>query len=93
MAAFPLEPPLARAVVASREFGCTLEVLDIVSVLSASSKLFFDSADEREAAADARRKFRHRAGDHLTVLNVGWVYGVSMVTAIESYPRRFTNPE
>ena len=25
------------------------------------------------------------------MLNVGWVYGVSMVTAIESYPRRFTN--
>ncbi|EPS96560.1 hypothetical protein FOMPIDRAFT_80199 [Fomitopsis schrenkii] len=74
MAAFPLEPPLARAVVASREFGCTLEVLDVVAVLSASSKLFFDSTDEREAAADARRKFRHRSGDHLTVLNVVRAY-------------------
>ena len=74
MAVFPLEPPLARAVVASRELGCTLEVLDIVSVLSASSKLFFDSTDEREAAADARRKFRHRTGDHLTVLNVVRAY-------------------
>ncbi|KAH9841346.1 P-loop containing nucleoside triphosphate hydrolase protein [Rhodofomes roseus] len=74
MAAFPLEPNLARAVVASREFGCTLEVIGIVSVLSASSKLFFDSTDEREAAAEARRKFRHRSGDHMTILNVVRAY-------------------
>ncbi|KZT64270.1 P-loop containing nucleoside triphosphate hydrolase protein [Daedalea quercina L-15889] len=70
MAMFPLEPNLARAVVASREFGCTLEILDIVSVLSASSKPFFDSSDEREAASEIRRKFRHRSGDHMTMLNV-----------------------
>ncbi|KAH9936070.1 P-loop containing nucleoside triphosphate hydrolase protein [Fomitopsis serialis] len=76
MAVFPLEPNLARAVVASREFGCTLEVIDIVSVLSASSKLFFDSTDEREAASEARRKFRHRSGDHMTVLNVVRAYQV-----------------
>ncbi|PCH40315.1 nucleoside triphosphate hydrolase protein [Wolfiporia cocos MD-104 SS10] len=70
MAAFPLEPNLARAVVASREFGCTSEVLDIISVLSATSKLFYDSTDERDAAQEARRKFRHISGDHLTILNV-----------------------
>lgn len=39
-------------------------------MLSASSKLFFDSTDEREAAAEARRKFRHSSGDHMTILNV-----------------------
>lgn len=70
MAVLPLEPHLARAVVASQECGCTLEIIDIVSVLSASSKLFFDSTDEREAAAEARRKFRHSSGDHMTILNV-----------------------
>ncbi|EMD39744.1 hypothetical protein CERSUDRAFT_150408 [Gelatoporia subvermispora B] len=74
MASFPLEPNLARAVVASAELGCTAEVLDIISILSASSKLFFDSTDEREAAAEARAKFRHRSGDHLTVLNVVRAY-------------------
>lgn len=74
MAIFPLEPSLARALVASKEFGCTLEVIDIISVLSASPKLFFDSADERDAAADARRKFRHMSGDHMTVLNVVRAY-------------------
>ncbi|KAI0927410.1 hypothetical protein AcV5_007955 [Taiwanofungus camphoratus] len=74
MAIFPLEPSLARALVASKEFGCTLEVIDIISVLSASPKLFFDSADERDAATDARRKFRHMSGDHMTVLNVVRAY-------------------
>lgn len=70
MAAFPLDPHLARALVASQEFGCTLDVIDIISVLSASSKLFFDSTDEREAASEARRKFKHPSGDHMTILNV-----------------------
>ncbi|KAH9891943.1 P-loop containing nucleoside triphosphate hydrolase protein [Cubamyces lactineus] len=74
MAAFPLEPPLARALVASTEMGCTAEVLTIISVLSASSHLFVDTHDARDAAADARRKFRHLSGDHLTVLNVVRAY-------------------
>ncbi|RPD54669.1 P-loop containing nucleoside triphosphate hydrolase protein [Lentinus tigrinus ALCF2SS1-7] len=74
MAAFPLEPPLARALVASAELGCTSEILTILSVLSASSKLFVDTHDAREEAADARKKFRHASGDHMTVLNVVKAY-------------------
>lgn len=69
MAFFPLEPVYARAVVASKEFSCTLEVIDIISVLSSTSKLFVDVTEQREAAADARRMFRHPSGDHLTLLN------------------------
>ena len=74
MASFPLEPPLARALLASREFGCTSEVLTIVSVLSSSSKLFVDTTDTRDAARDAHPKFRHISGDHLTTLNVVRAY-------------------
>jgi HrpA-like RNA helicase len=69
MAFLPLEPYLARVVLAAKEFGCVREVLDIVSVLSSNSKLFFDSADQRDAALEVRRKFRHSSGDHLTILN------------------------
>ncbi|KAI5122441.1 hypothetical protein M0805_008753 [Coniferiporia weirii] len=68
MNSFPLEPSLSRALLAARELGCMQEVLGIVSVLSASSKLFFDFADQREIAADARARFRHVSGDHLTAL-------------------------
>ncbi|PIL22325.1 hypothetical protein GSI_15013 [Ganoderma sinense ZZ0214-1] len=74
MAAFPLEPPLARALLAASDLGCTAEVLTIVSVLSTSAKLFVDSHDVRDAAVEARRKFRHLSGDHLTVLNVVRAY-------------------
>lgn len=74
MTSFPLEPIFSRALLAAAEYGCLLEAIDIVSVLSSSSKLFFDTTEEREAAAEARRKFRHSSGDHLTVLNVVRAY-------------------
>ncbi|KAJ7644364.1 P-loop containing nucleoside triphosphate hydrolase protein [Roridomyces roridus] len=74
MAAFPLNPVHARALIASKEHACTAEVLDIISVLEASSTLFVDVADKRTAIADARRKFIHPAGDHLTVLNASRAY-------------------
>lgn len=70
MAFLPLEPYLARVVLAAKENSCVREVLDIVSVLSSSSKVFYDSSEQREAALEARRKFRHSSGDHLTILNV-----------------------
>ncbi|EPQ54668.1 P-loop containing nucleoside triphosphate hydrolase protein [Gloeophyllum trabeum ATCC 11539] len=69
MAALPLEPNLACAVLESVKNGCTHEVIDIVSVLSSTSKLFFDISDERENAFEARRKFRHPSGDHMTIVN------------------------
>lgn len=69
MNCFPLEPSHSRALVAAQELGCVSEVLGIVSVLSASSKLFFDTTENREAASDARLIFRHPTGDHLTALN------------------------
>ncbi|KAI0770462.1 P-loop containing nucleoside triphosphate hydrolase protein [Fomes fomentarius] len=74
MAAFPLEPSLARALLASAALGCTSEVLTILSVLSSSSKLFVDTHNSRDEATDARKKFRHPSGDHLTVLNVVCAY-------------------
>ena len=69
MNSFPIEPALARSVLAASEFGCMHEVLGIVSVLSTSSRLFFDISEEREAATEARARFRHASGDHLTALN------------------------
>lgn len=82
MATFPLESHLARIILASKEFGCTLEVLDIVSILAASSKLFVDSTDQREASVEARRKFRHPSGDHMTTLNAARAY--EEIAAVET---------
>lgn len=69
MATFPVEPYLARIILESRVHGCSFEVVDIVSLLSSSSNLFLDLSEQRDAIADARRKFRHPSGDHLTMLN------------------------
>ncbi|KAF7970276.1 hypothetical protein HWV62_24466 [Athelia sp. TMB] len=74
MAAFPLESHLARIVIASQTYGCTLEILDIVSILASSAKLFLDSSDQREASSEARRKFRHLSGDHMTLMNAFRAY-------------------
>ncbi|KAJ7189738.1 P-loop containing nucleoside triphosphate hydrolase protein [Mycena haematopus] len=74
MASFPLEPQHARAVIASKELACTAEVLDIVSLLAASSKLFIDATDKRAEIAEARRALVHPAGDHLTLLNAVRAY-------------------
>ncbi|KAF9523914.1 ATP-dependent RNA helicase Prh1 [Crepidotus variabilis] len=74
MSYFPLEPQYACSIVASSTYSCTSAILDIVSVLSSSSKLFVDISDQREAVSDARKKFRHSSGDHMTVLNVVRAY-------------------
>jgi ATP-dependent RNA helicase DHX33 len=72
MSKLPLEPSLARALIASQDLRCVKEMISIVSLLSASSKLFFDvaSSEQREAALAARSKFFHHSGDHMTLLNV-----------------------
>lgn len=76
MAFFPLEPQYAAVILASVDNNCTSEVLSIVSILSSSSPLFPDSSSQREAAADARAKFRHLSGDHLSMLNVWSAYEI-----------------
>ncbi|CAE6425567.1 unnamed protein product [Rhizoctonia solani] len=71
LAAFPLDPPFARTLIASEELGCLMDTIDILSVLSASSKVIIDPpSEQREAAMEARQKFVHRSGDHLTLLNI-----------------------
>lgn len=89
---FPLEPSLSRAVIASKEHGCISEVLDIVSLLSASSKVFFDSSEQRDEALEARSKFRHPSGDHLTALNAFRAYeeisGVESKAGVREWCRR-----
>lgn len=77
MAKLPLVPSLARTLIESKEQGCTKQVIDIVSLLSSTSKIFFDVKDNddpngngRDIALEARSKFFHRSGDHMTLLNV-----------------------
>jgi HrpA-like RNA helicase len=74
MASFPVEPSYARAILASKEQNCTADMLDIISILSASSKLFYDASELRDRAEEGRRIFYHPSGDHLTILNAVQAY-------------------
>ncbi|KAI7872375.1 P-loop containing nucleoside triphosphate hydrolase protein [Spinellus fusiger] len=69
MAEFPLDPNYSKVLIQSKEYECTLEVIAIVSLLSVDS-IFFMPSDKREESAEARQKFLHPDGDHLTLLNV-----------------------
>lgn len=69
MAEFPMEPALAKTVLASVDHECTVEVLTIVAMLSVQN--VFYRPKEKQAAADQRKqRFHSIHGDHLTLLNV-----------------------
>ncbi|KAK4051658.1 Salivary acidic proline-rich phosphoprotein 1/2 [Microbotryomycetes sp. JL201] len=70
MASLPLEPSYARILLASFEQGCPRDVIDLVALLGSRDTLLNQSIATRDAAAAARRKFMHRTGDHLTLLNI-----------------------
>jgi HrpA-like RNA helicase len=70
MAEFPLEPTLAKVLLESVTFGCTSEILDVISLLSVDSVFYNPPEDKREQAQEAKAKFVSHDGDHLTLLNV-----------------------
>ncbi|KAI5121300.1 hypothetical protein M0805_003769 [Coniferiporia weirii] len=73
MADFPMEPTLAKMLIASVELGCSEEILSIVAMLSVQN--VFYRPKEKQAQADSKKaKFHQPEGDHLTLLTVynGW---------------------
>ncbi|KXN88874.1 Pre-mRNA-splicing factor ATP-dependent RNA helicase prp22 [Leucoagaricus sp. SymC.cos] len=73
MADFPMEPPLAKMVIASVDLGCSEEILSVVAMLSVQT--VFYRPKEKQAQADSKKaKFHQPEGDHLTLLTVynGW---------------------
>ncbi|KAM9835287.1 pre-mRNA-splicing factor ATP-dependent RNA helicase DHX15 [Syngnathus typhle] len=69
MAEFPLDPQLAKMVVASCESGCSDEALSITAMLSVP-QCFLRPPAAKKAADDAKMRLAHPDGDHLTLLNV-----------------------
>lgn len=73
MADFPMEPQMAKMLIASVDLGCSEEILSIVAMLSVQN-VFYRPKD-KQAQADARKaRFFQPEGDHLTLLTVykGW---------------------
>jgi pre-mRNA-splicing factor ATP-dependent RNA helicase DHX15/PRP43 len=73
MSEFPLEPQLAKALIASVKLNCSHEILSIVALLSVQQVLMRPRDAAKQADA-AHSEFRHIYGDHLTLLNVYHAY-------------------
>ncbi|MCJ1477634.1 DEAH-box ATP-dependent RNA helicase prp22 [Lambiella insularis] len=73
MADFPMEPTLAKVLIASVELGCSEEVLSIVAMLQVQT-VFYRPKEKQQQADQKKAKFHDPHGDHLTLLNVynGW---------------------
>lgn len=73
MSEFPLDPQLARMLIASAEHKCSNEALTIAAMLSVP-QVFMRPKDQARAADDAKAEFQHTDGDHLTLLNAFHAY-------------------
>ncbi|VDK74500.1 unnamed protein product [Litomosoides sigmodontis] len=69
MAEFPLDPQLAKMVIASTELNCSNEILSVTAMLSVP-QCFVRPTEAKKAADEAKARFAHIDGDHLTLLNV-----------------------
>lgn len=70
MSELPLEPPLAKALIAACEYDCVSELLTIAAMLTAPPCFLTPAPGKEEAAATHRRPLLHPDGDHLTLINV-----------------------
>ncbi|TYZ68213.1 hypothetical protein PybrP1_010010 [[Pythium] brassicae (nom. inval.)] len=71
MAEFPLDPMMAKALVASEKFGCAEEVMTVCAMLSVNNAIFYRPKDKAVHADNARLNFaRGGGGDHIALLNV-----------------------
>jgi len=69
MSEFPMEPSLSKILISSVDYGCSEEVLTIVSMLSVPS-VFYRPKERQEESDSAREKFFVAESDHLTLLHV-----------------------
>ncbi|KIS67687.1 putative RNA-dependent ATPase [Mycosarcoma maydis] len=69
MGEFPMEPSLSKMLITSVEYGCSVEMLTIVSMLSVPS-VFYRPKERMEESDAAREKFFVAESDHLTLLHV-----------------------
>ncbi len=80
MSEFPLDPQLAKMLITSPDYGCSNEILSVTAMLSVPN-CFVRPAEAKKAADEAKARFSHIDGDHLTLLNAYHAYkqnGMSM---------------
>ncbi|KAL3700626.1 hypothetical protein R1sor_018648 [Riccia sorocarpa] len=73
MSEFPLDPQMSKMLVISPKFNCSNEILSITAMLSVPN-CFLRPREAQKAADEAKARFAHVDGDHLTLLNVYHAY-------------------
>ncbi|KAK5991411.1 Pre-mRNA-splicing factor ATP-dependent RNA helicase prp22 [Cladobotryum mycophilum] len=69
MADFPMEPSLAKVLIAAVDHACSDEMLNIVAMLNQPT-IFYRPKEKQTVADQKKAKFHDPHGDHLTLLNV-----------------------
>lgn len=69
MADFPMEPSLAKVLIAAVDLECAEEMLSIVAMLNLPN-VFYRPKEKQSQADQKKSKFHDPHGDHLTLLNV-----------------------
>jgi pre-mRNA-splicing factor ATP-dependent RNA helicase DHX15/PRP43 len=64
MAEFPLDPQLAKMMVASPEFGCSNEIVSVAAMLSVPN-VFVRPKEAAKAADEAKARFAHIDGERV----------------------------
>ncbi|KAK0171609.1 hypothetical protein PV328_005040 [Microctonus aethiopoides] len=70
MAEFPLDPMMAKMLIASEKYRCSEEIASIAAMLSVNGAIFYRPKDKIIHADTARKNFHVPGGDHLTLLNI-----------------------
>ncbi|KAM4055089.1 helicase associated (HA2) domain-containing protein [Hirsutella rhossiliensis] len=69
MSAFPMDPSLSKLLITADEYGCSEEMITIVSMLSVPN-VFYRPKERQDEADTQREKFWVHESDHLTYLQV-----------------------
>ena len=70
---FPLDPQMSKMLIVSPEFNCSNEILSISAMLLVPN-CSVRPREAQKAADEAKARFGHIDGDHLTLLNVYHAY-------------------
>ena len=70
MSQLPMDPMMAKTIVAGDKYKCMEEMVTIVSMLGVGNSVFYCPKDKEKHAEQARKSFSSPAGDHLTLLKV-----------------------
>lgn len=71
MAEFPLDPQMAKMLLASEKYLCSEEIVSICAMLSVGGAIFYRPKDKMVHADNARMNFHvGNVGDHVALLNV-----------------------